>query len=422
MLEGPFFLCLKKFDKKKNKTENEIFLFLTKEEKNKNLGDVLSGFNTENDSLNKQLIIEIYWNEKYNDKLLDILRPQKIDKFLEQDLEQKDKKQNLNYLNESIDSTTKSSKGSNNEEIKLQYKQQLRKNIISNTIKLNIKSTEQNDNNMEIENQKDENEAQAPSPQQPEPNSSSTQAQEPPKMEMSLDDAFEILREEELLDENNEWYCENCKKKQRPKKKLEIYNAPKILIIQIKRFSHITKINTKVNFPLIDLDLSKYIISDDESKNAKYDLFAVANHYGSLSFGHYTAVCKNSLNDKWYEYNDSSVCEITDISKIVTQSAYVLFYRQKGLSRLNWNEIYKKSFIDIDINNPKTLVDYNYDFIEHINKFKKIENDNNDINEFDKKIIEIMNKIEIQKKIDDEKKNKLIKEFLNRKRKPSDKE
>lgn len=146
---------------------------------------------------------------------------------------------------------------------------------------------------------------------------------------ISLNDLFEILGEEELLDENNLWFCENCKKKQKAMKKLEIYKTPKILIIQIKRFNRIKKLETKVDFPIKNLDINKYIISEDKNKNIKYDLFAVANHYGSLNFGHYTAICKNSLNDKWYEFNDSMVSEIKDISRIISENAYVLFYKQK---------------------------------------------------------------------------------------------
>ena len=213
-----------------------------------------------------------------------------------------------------------------------------------------------------------------------------------------MNDTFEFLREEELLDENNEWFCENCKKKQRAKKKIEIYNAPKILIIQLKRFSQINKINTKVNFPLTDFDISQYILSKEKEneKNMKYDLFAVANHYGSLYFGHYTAFCKNSITNKWYEFNDSSVNEIKDESNIVSKNAYVLFYRRKGLSKLNWKNIYNKNFIDIDINNPSTLVDFNYDYIINENNIDEINNNENgilnneikngsekDINEFD---------------------------------------
>ena len=181
------------------------------------------------------------------------------------------------------------------------------------------------------------------------------------------------------------------------------------MIIQIKRFNHSNKINTKVNFPLTDLDLSNYIISKDNQK-IKYDLFAVANHYGSLHYGHYTALCKNSIKNRWFEYNDSVITEINDVSKIISQNAYVLFYRQKGLSKLNWSEIYNKKFISIDINNLSTLIDFNYDFIKNCNNNVKSFNDNLDINEYDKIIKDAF----ISK--EEEKSNKIIKKKSNEKK------
>lgn len=31
-----------------------------------------------------------------------------------------------------------------------------------------------------------------------------------------------------------------------------------------------------------------------------YDLYGIVNHYGTLYGGHYTAYCKNFLNERWY--------------------------------------------------------------------------------------------------------------------------
>jgi ubiquitin C-terminal hydrolase len=41
--------------------------------------------------------------------------------------------------------------------------------------------------------------------------------------------------------------------------------------------------------------------------------------------GHYTAVCKNELYNKWYEFDDHRVCEISD-NDVCSGAAYVLFY------------------------------------------------------------------------------------------------
>ena len=60
-----------------------------------------------------------------------------------------------------------------------------------------------------------------------------------------------------------------------------------------------------------------------------YDLFAVSNHYGSMSGGHYTAYGLNSKNQSWYEFDDRSVNKIYDENDIVTSAAYVLLYRKR---------------------------------------------------------------------------------------------
>ena len=67
-----------------------------------------------------------------------------------------------------------------------------------------------------------------------------------------------------------------------------------------------------------------------------YDLFAVCNHFGRLGYGHYTAVAREwspetaTLSDKWYEYDDDAVKELSDIDRdVVTNSAYILFYRRR---------------------------------------------------------------------------------------------
>jgi len=63
-----------------------------------------------------------------------------------------------------------------------------------------------------------------------------------------------------------------------------------------------------------------------------YDLYAVSNHYGSINFGHYTAYCKNYMNGKWYDFNDSSVSEVDSPYDVVSSAAYVMYYIRKDIS------------------------------------------------------------------------------------------
>lgn len=62
------------------------------------------------------------------------------------------------------------------------------------------------------------------------------------------------------------------------------------------------------------------------SQDPIYELYAVSNHYGGLGGGHYTAFGKN--NDKWFEFNDSSVRACSEQS-VCGSGAYMLFYKRK---------------------------------------------------------------------------------------------
>jgi ubiquitin C-terminal hydrolase len=78
----------------------------------------------------------------------------------------------------------------------------------------------------------------------------------------------------ELLDEDNKWYCSDCKVHVQANKQMQIYNVPPVLVINLKRFkggkskfSNMSswssggngKLSTLVDFPLKGLDLSDYI-------------------------------------------------------------------------------------------------------------------------------------------------------------------
>jgi ubiquitin carboxyl-terminal hydrolase 4/11/15 len=123
---------------------------------------------------------------------------------------------------------------------------------------------------------------------------------------ISLDDCFTTTSKGEILTAENAWYCNRCKELRQAEKTLEIWTAPDVLVIHLKRFSanrqFRDKIDVLVDFPIEGLDLtSKVGVSN--GKTLKYDLFAVDNHYGGLGGGHYTAFAKNFLDGNWYEYN-----------------------------------------------------------------------------------------------------------------------
>ena len=115
-----------------------------------------------------------------------------------------------------------------------------------------------------------------------------------------------------------------------------IFTLPNYLIIQLKRFhNHQHKINTLIDFPLDDLDLTKYITKKKNDPNHYiYSLYAVNNHSGNTQQGHYYTFFKN--HDNWYQSNDSIITKIPH-NNIVTPNAYILFYLRKFETKPNNN-------------------------------------------------------------------------------------
>ncbi len=129
---------------------------------------------------------------------------------------------------------------------------------------------------------------------------------------------------------------------------MDIYKLPNILIIQLKRFNKdgggrsrygysgvgmivgSSKNSDTVDFPIDGLDMTRYVLDPHTGESTVYDLYAISNHSGSLYGGHYIAHCKNSMDGKWYCFNDSSVSKSSEAG-LVDPSAYVLFYRRRGI-------------------------------------------------------------------------------------------
>lgn len=114
--------------------------------------------------------------------------------------------------------------------------------------------------------------------------------------------------------------CSVCKEDRQADKKLEIWKLPEILIIHLKRFSYNSyfrdKLSTEVDFPLEGLDLSDYVLSEEDRQNCVYDLYAVSNHMGVMGGGHCTScfVCFSgaSLSFEIFERASSSTYFCTD--------------------------------------------------------------------------------------------------------------
>lgn len=128
-----------------------------------------------------------------------------------------------------------------------------------------------------------------------------------------------------------EWKCEKCSCSGKVKNRL--WSCPNFMMVHFKRFDNDNnKISKTVTYP-IDIELTKYIAKEKESKERYlYTLYAVNCHSGSTpDSGHYFSLIKNESN--WYMMNDSDVSQINGVPS-VRSDAYILFYYRKFIPKV----------------------------------------------------------------------------------------
>ncbi|XP_075703073.1 ubiquitin carboxyl-terminal hydrolase 43 [Rhinoderma darwinii] len=171
----------------------------------------------------------------------------------------------------------------------------------------------------------------------------------------TLDECFQLYTKEEQLAPDDAWRCPHCKVLQQGTVKLSLWTLPDILIIHLKRFRQVggrrNKLSTLVKFPLAGMDMAPHVVKrgpgskrplgpwpswkqppylpENGHLDVLYDLYAVCNHHGSLQGGHYTAYCRNSLDARWYSYDDSNVEHVLE-DDVCTRGAYLLFYQKRN--------------------------------------------------------------------------------------------
>jgi ubiquitin carboxyl-terminal hydrolase 8 len=136
----------------------------------------------------------------------------------------------------------------------------------------------------------------------------------------------------ELLENENAWFNETTQQKESVYKQTVFWNFPKILVISFQRFfvkdNHIYKNMDLIDFPIDNLDLSRYVQGYHASTYV-YDLYAICNHIGNVTDGHYTAFIKKETNE-WIHCNDHLIERVMDPKQIITPMTYCLFYRMKS--------------------------------------------------------------------------------------------
>ena len=154
------------------------------------------------------------------------------------------------------------------------------------------------------------------------------------KINLAIDDCIHEYFKEERLDDNNLWLCEGCNHNVGAIKRLQLWTAPPVLVIQLKRFgadrfnaARNNKDSRFIKYPMEHFDISSIISPGNLDKNKcyTYRLQCVVNHTGGLSGGHYYSYCLDEDSDQWFRFDDEKVSLINK-SVIVTNAAYLLYY------------------------------------------------------------------------------------------------
>lgn len=127
--------------------------------------------------------------------------------------------------------------------------------------------------------------------------------------------------------ENNIRHSQNETDTNTYNKRIQFWNLPNSFIILIKRYdNHLNKKKNIINFPITNLNMSTYCIGYNNNQYM-YDLYAISNHGGEFSGGHYWSYAKN-IDGNWYNFNDTQITSIEE-SDLISSDAYCLFYKKK---------------------------------------------------------------------------------------------
>ncbi|ROL45556.1 Ubiquitin carboxyl-terminal hydrolase 64E [Anabarilius grahami] len=137
-------------------------------------------------------------------------------------------------------------------------------------------------------------------------------------MEKSLKTFFKHSK----LEEDDWMYCEGCERKTETETWSEIHEYPTVLALHLKRFDFdYIQMRYEKNECRLDVPLSL----PEEDNRPRYDLYAVINHKGGYSGGHYDTIIRSNENGIWYRFDDYSVTQLkptihADVQKIAGKS------------------------------------------------------------------------------------------------------
>ncbi|XP_014485886.1 PREDICTED: ubiquitin carboxyl-terminal hydrolase 36 isoform X2 [Dinoponera quadriceps] len=149
----------------------------------------------------------------------------------------------------------------------------------------------------------------------------------------TLDEALSSYFSREQLD-NNDYKCEACKRRVPATKQFTLERPPKVLCVQLKRFSVIgAKISKHIGFKQT-IDMGRYLWREpgEAPKQLTYKLMSLVTHMGpSVNCGHYTAIAQVS-SGQYYTFDDACVRPIS-LNNVLSTNAYIMIFEMSSSSQ-----------------------------------------------------------------------------------------
>ena len=146
---------------------------------------------------------------------------------------------------------------------------------------------------------------------------------------VSIYECFCYNQKSDLFSGENKNYCNICRQLWDSIYTSKIFISPNILIIILNRGKG-NIYDVKLDFSET-IDITQFVLQKDQPQII-YNLYGVITHIGqSGPNAHFVASCKNSIDNKWYRFNDAFVNHIDNFQKEVIEfgTPYILFYQKK---------------------------------------------------------------------------------------------
>ena len=144
---------------------------------------------------------------------------------------------------------------------------------------------------------------------------------------ISINNCFQYNQREVMLNRKDNLPCNKCNQICNYISISRIFSSPNVLILLIERGK-----NNNINLEISEnIDITEFVIKKDK-ENILYEL------YGAITVlnlnnpdSDYISSIKNSIDNKWYRYNNEIITEIFDVKNEVLEYKfpYILFYKKK---------------------------------------------------------------------------------------------